>query len=318
MNEGENSGKPLPATRLAHERAREILHKNKTGTWLSPLSQPQVQLDHPIEAIPVPLDPQHRRYIAGLATSLPIILSENAEHFREPLDQSFQAYPLEARAAGDSSRKTRSLTRSQTNAPVQIPFPIAPNTVVANCSKDRSAIQLTGSLRYAWQEEVTLVQTNSQCTDKRIFTIQVRHHTRLEPYHETRRPVFCINLKSNDLDFIDLRLITMLNVEGEFLEMATHAFRKEFDYAGGSPVRDTLGRIWIDERLIRRAAFQYMQHQRSLSSETLYQDDTSVTPEIRFAHFLIHRSHQPELQYDAKARRFTTAILDDESAVRAS
>ena len=319
-------GSPLrasPGARRESPLTRErVRYKNETGTWLSPLEQPRPN-EQARQPGP-PRDSQHRRFVASAALHLDEIADENARHFGETLRKTFEAYPLFPGLSASSVNED-CLHRSVDNCPVKVPWEIFPETAQANVVRDKeSGDPLAGSVRYAWLERGALMQ--DKVVHEGIYTYQVRHHSKLEPFHEMRRPVYCINLKTDYGDLLDLRVVALVNTEMPFLNAAARRFARESDFFEGLPVVDHAGRLLVDERVIRRAAYHYAEYQRSLFERlqmasdrnevpSLRQPAASAPEHIRYAHFLVFRSHLPELSFDKKSGTYALTIpTDDEAA----
>lgn len=292
----------------------EISYKNRSGTWLSPIEQPWACIPKSPLLDGAPNDLQYRRYLLAAAENLGELVTEFIDCYGEDLLATYRRYPLEFRAKKPIRwSEPQELVRSLRNCPITVPVEIEPKTTTSSQSYDSNRNQITGSLRYTWQAELKLNQGRSISSDH--FTFQVRHHTKLDASHENSRPVFCINIKSDDANLIDLRLCAILHIEAPFLVAAAKQFCKKGDHFDGQPVFDSLGRAWLDERIIRRAAFHYSQYQYELQesclrNQKLYDQQEGLSEQIRWAHFLVHRSHLSELHFDEVAKSFKVRLVD--------
>ncbi len=306
--------------KLSRDRVRR---KNETGTWLSPIEQPN-PASATASAPKPPSDGQHRRFIASAAHHLEEITAENATHFGEPLSSTFESYPL---LPGNNAKKpdAECVRRSVNNCPLHIPSEILPQTVQSSVTREKHSSEiLAGSMRYAWLERGSLLQNT--VVHQGIYTYQVRHHSKLEPFHEMRRPVYCINLKTDYGDLLDLRVVALVNTEMPFLNAAAANFARKGDAFNGLPVVDHAGRLLVDERVIRRAAYHYADYQRSLferAKETsakheilsFTQPPANTPDHIRYAHFLVFRSHLPELNFDKKNGSYALSIHNQDQVL---
>lgn len=281
-----------------------VTSRNHLGTWLSPLPQPSVAAatvaplaaaQSRSETARVPSDSVHRRYLRTLARMQSSLVKENQHFYCEPPSDAFRAYPLFATA--DTPNKNgavladpQALSRSQKNSPIACPYQIKPNAARARLVRSRSGRALAAAISYGWAEELELAHHT-----KKLMYVQVRQHTKLENYHDIRRPVFCVNAQSCDLAALDLRLVAVIFTELELLKAASSEFAVHSDFAAGAPCIDQHGRVWIDERVIRRASFHYSQHQISRPADKLYVDEDAIDQRLRRAHMLVIRSHLPEI-----------------------
>lgn len=273
----------------------EIQRRTETASWLSPLEQPRkVQPQTPNF---IPTDSRHKKFIAANAVSLDKLTEENNSHFGEAPERSFEAHPFQATYPGSSRVLTETLSRSVSNAPVDIPVGILPETVIASLARTKEGCVKAGAIRYTWLEKGFLYREDDRRED--VYTYCIRHHSKLEQFHDERRPVYCINVKADIGDFLDLRLIAILNTERPFLDYAAKVFSKEGDAFSGLSCVDHTGRIFIDERIVRRAAFHYsrFQQERMFQRTPLGPSTRGIADDIRFAHFIVTRSHLPELGF---------------------
>ena len=286
----------------------DVTNRNRLGTWLSPLPQPSIA-DCTVAALAAeptgaaiaraPRDSVHRRYLRMLAHTQTSFVKENQRYYCEPPSDAFRAYPLFATALSQNSSSAsgadpETLNRSQKNAPITCPFPIRPQAARAKMVRAKNGRALAGALSYGWAEELKLNAGNSE-----LMFIQIRQHTKLESYHDIRRPVYCINAQSCDQRALDLRLVAIIFTEIELLSAAAAEFALPGDYANGAAVFDQHGRVWLDDRIIRRAAFHYSQHQVLRQQNQLYKDEDGINDRLKRAHLLVLRSHLPEIALPA-------------------
>lgn len=291
------SGEQTVSDRTDHVR------KTRTGTWLSPLEQAATQSRSQLAP---PSDPIHRRFIVRCAGSLKAQIVENEEALGERLEETFARYPLLAAEDGGKGASKHAWVRSLKSLPLARRHTPPLESAIPRMKRSPvSREPYVGSLMYTWLERGELRDLAGQVVHHDAYTMQVRHHTKLEPFHEQRRPVYCINMKS-DIDLsVDLRLIALLNVEIGFLEAAVDIFARPDDCFGGRVVLDAHRRVFIDEQVIRRAAFCYGQFQldRSvLPREQRAAFDAQADQTVRAAHFLVVRAHPPELEGEREAR----------------
>lgn len=252
----------------------EVVSKNKTGTWLSPIPQPEVE----VRLVNPPLDKKLRNYLGAAALALPELIEE-CQKYQKLL-------PQEARTK----------------------LPLRENQVVRDvpCTPDRemlpSEIQFkpddngVTAARFRWHEDVIL-----HGVGEHIVVIQVRAHTKAELHHDVARPVYCINLKTYHAPHLNLRYLALLSPEVMFAEEAAKHFAKESDAHNGSIIFDQVGRVWIDEQVVKRAAYRYSRFQ---IERTATGTAPVLTDEVRYSHFLVHRSHMPHLPFDAEKKRY--------------
>lgn len=286
----------------------EVQRRTETGSWLSPLEQPKkVQPEVPNF---LPSDSRHKKFIAAAAVALDKLTDENNSFFGELPERSFEAHPLQATYPGSSRVLTETLSRSVSSAPVGIPVGIHPETVIASLARTKEGSVKAGALRYTWLEKGSISREDLRRED--VFTYSVRHHSKLEQFHDVRRPVYCINVKADVGDFLDLRLIAILNTERPFLDQAAKTFSKAGDSFSGLSCVDHSGRIFIDERVVRRAAFHYsrFQQERLFQRTPLGASTRGISDDVRFAHFIVTRSHLPELVFQNS--RFEAAFQKNE------
>lgn len=262
----------------------EVVSKNKTGTWLSPIPQPEVE----VRLVNPPLDKKLRNYLGAAALALPEIITESYRYQK--------LLPNDAKSA----------------------LPLRENQVVRDvpCTPDRemldSEIQFKAddhgvtSARFRWHEDVIL-----HGVGEHVVVIQVRAHTKAELHHDVARPVYCINLKTYHDPYLNLRFLALLSPEIMFAEEAAKRFSKESDTHRGSIIFDQVGRVWIDEQVIKRAAYHYSRYQ---IERTANGTAPVLTDEIRYAHFLVHRSHMPHLPFDADKGRYLLPINNIQEA----
>ena len=281
----------------------DVTSRNRLGTWLSPLPQPltTAACDAPLAGAPgraqtatAPRDSVHRRYLHTLARTQSSFVSENQRFYCEPPSETFRAYPLFATAATQANSPSNcvdpdTLARSQQNAPITCPYPIRPQAARARLERSQSGRAVAGALAYGWAEELSLAHESAT-----LMYIQVRQHTKLESYHDIRRPVYCINAQSCDQRALDLRLIAIIFTEMAALNAAAQEFARSEDFFGGIPVLDQHGRVWLDDRIVRRAAFHYSQHQIVRPHDQLYRQEDIIDDQLKRSHFLVLRSHLPE------------------------
>lgn len=273
----------------------EVLERNRTATWLSPLAQPEVRTASNSK---VPTDTTLRKFIGKAALSLEDLVKENIAYFGEIPEESFNAYPLVTTSEKSAAAIPETVRRSIGNAPIQIPWTIPQECVSPSLHRSTTTgLPQAGTLRYSWLERGFLSNEGSKIHEG-IYTLQVRHHTKLEAFHEMRRPVYCINLKSDSGDFVNLRMLMLLHTELPFLSRAALHFTRKEDFFGGLPVIDHHGRSFVDDRIIRRAAFCYAEFQRIrlLEGAPIGSANESLSDELLYAHFLVFRSHLPELE----------------------
>lgn len=268
----------------------EVQERSLRGTWLSILDQPQPRSGRRDE-LPVPVDARQRNYIRSAAFSRDSVAAENERHRGAGPGEIFKIYPFLTIAPETRKTEPRILRRSVRNVPLSIPCEILPEMCVPTVRRDKRGMPDSGSLRYCWLEKGVLAVDG--VNEEYCFTVQIRHHTRLEAHHDHVRPVYCINFKTDFEPFLDLRLVAIVTTEFPFLESAAAAFARAGDAFAGKPVVDRQGRVLLDERVIRRAAFTYGEHQR----DALRGPVAGLSDEIRRAHFLVWRSHFPELRF---------------------
>lgn len=279
----------------------EVKRRTLTGSWLSPLEQPRRV--EPLASGPLPTDSRHKKFIAAAALTLDRITEENNSFFGELPERSFEVHPLQATYPGSGRVLTETLSRSLTNAPIGVPAPILPETVIASIARTKEGTVKAGALRYTWLEKGTLFRDGERGEKEErreeVFTYSARHHSKLEQFHDVRRPVFCINVKADVGEFLDLRLISILNTERSFLDEASKRFSKEGDSFCGLSCIDHAGRVFIDEKIVRRAAFHYsrFQQERLFQRTPLGPNTRGIADDIRLAHFIVMRSHLPELRF---------------------
>ncbi|NMC64322.1 MAG: hypothetical protein GYA55_14250 [SAR324 cluster bacterium] len=283
--------------------SKEIAYKNRHGTWLSPISQPETSHGFIRVASLVPKDQRYRHFIGSLAKDLDQVVLENKQHFKEPLEERMGAHdfnPCE-RAA---SRKLRAaiLERSVENSPIEIPVSIQEEEVIVSLVKNEHEQPIAGALLYTWTEKGWISQGRMKYDN--IFLIQLRHHSKLEPFHDNDRPVYCLNLRSFGPDSVDLRIMAIVKSEMKFLEAAVQPYKRKGDAFEGLPVLDHKGRVLIDERIVRRAGYLYSQYQRDLGEGRLYEYTDDLSDQIRLAHFIVLRAHFPELCYNRTRKTF--------------
>ena len=289
----------------------DVSNRNRLGTWLSPLPQPILAESSGaplagaptvVTTAPVPRDSVHRRYLRMLARTQNSFVKENQRYYCEPPSEAFRAYPLFATAVAPNNSTSNcadpeALNRSQRNAPITCPFTIRPEAARARLERSKLGRAVAGALSYGWAEELSLNQESSK-----LMYIQVRQHTKLESYHDIRRPVYCINAQSCDQRALDLRLVAIIFTELATLMAAAQEFARPEDFEGGNPVFDQHGRVWIDDRLIRRAAYHYSQHQILRQHDQLYKDEEAIADRLKRAHLLVLRSHLPEFPASPELR----------------
>ena len=98
--------------------------------------------------------------------------------------------------------------------------------------------------------------------------------------------------------------MTILDEELPFLERAVGTFARQTDAFSGEVVKDSLGRFYIDDKIVRRAAFYYSQYQEQVEAAELYSESAELPAHIRHAHLLVLRSHLPELCFDEEQLSF--------------
>ncbi len=288
----------------------EIRRKDETGTWLSPIEQPA----GPPGMVPpepaAPADSRHRKYIAAFAGNLAQLVVENRDGFKEPLEETYRKQSFEpVLVSGSRQAKPEVLKRSTHNCPIKIPVSIPRERAIASAILNARREAVAGALLYTWTENGWIRQ--GRVRQENMFLLQIRHHTKLEIFHDMERPVFCINAITFGPDSVDLRIMAIVKSEMSFLERAAAFFRREWDAYSGLPVVDHAGRVLIDERIIRRAGYYYTQYQRELNPDQLYRDNAEIKDAIRLAHFIVFRAHMPELSYNAARKSFEMNPLDE-------
>ncbi len=280
--------------------------KSRSATWLSPVAQPQVLGAKPLAAPEPPHDQRHKRFIVNIAAQLEALIRENETYFGHSLQESFAEFGLMARdKPGVGTAAPAALQRSLDHLPITPLYEPLQDNACGTLRADRRGTPITSTLRYTWLEEV-IFQTSTPKPKPQLMTMQVRHHSRLESFHENARPVYCINLKSVCSPYFDLRMLMLVNCEWAFLERACAPFARSGDFNHGMPVFDQLRRIFVDERVIRRAAYAYSMYQRLCFERrgSLHQGTLDRT--LRHAHFLVFRSHLPEVSA-AKLETYASA-----------
>ena len=276
----------------------EISYREEHGTWLSPMAQPSASQGRVPSEGSAPADKCHRRFVAKLAKDLYGIVTENKEHFGETIIESFKAYGFVAcSSVSKKAVNEDALQRSLKHAPIAVPVKIFPETVVSTMDC-RQGQPVSSALTYTWTEKGWVKQ--GRIKHEAILLVQVRHHTKLQSSHEMRRPVYCVNIKSYGEMPFDLRVMAIVKSEMPFLEAAAQAFSGPRDAFQGLPIVDHQGRALLEERIVRRAAFHYSNFQNSIKPGNLY-DENKVPELIRYAHFIVSRSHLPELGLINKA-----------------
>lgn len=252
----------------------EVVTKNKTGTWLSPIPQPEVE----VRLVNPPLDRKLRNYLGAAALALPEIVEESQKYQKLLPQEAKNKLPLR------ESQVVRDL-------------PCTPDRQILESEIQYKADDNgVSAARFRWHEDVIL-----HGVGEHIAVVQVRAHTKLELHHDVARPVYCVNLKTYHAPNLNLRFLALLSPEVMFAEEAAKRFSKESDTHKGSIIFDQVGRIWVDEQVIKRAAYRYARYQVERTAKSAA---PVLTDEVRYAHFLIHRSHMPHLPYDADRRRF--------------
>jgi hypothetical protein len=272
----------------------EVSVRNKTATWLSPLPQPSA---YAAPNSQVPSDSTLRKFIGKTAMSLENLVNENVAFFGEIPEKSFNAYPLIAAKGRSDEAVPETVERSVSNSPINVPWEIPSECVTPSLQfSPTTGMPQAGTLRYTWLERGFLCRDDEKIHEG-VYSLQIRHHSKLEAYHEMRRPVYCINLKSDSGDFVNLRLLMLLHTEMPFLTRAAKHFTRKGDFSGGAPVVDHHGRCFVDDQVIRRAAFCYAEFQRIrlIEGKPIGTSDEPLSDELRYAHFLVFRSHLPEL-----------------------
>ncbi len=270
--------------------------KNLLGTWLSPIPQPAIR-SQPFTLAPT-VDAVLRKYLGECALALEELVKESIVAFGVTPSESFAKTPLPAALQGKGTVTKAALSYSTSRCPLKAPWEILPETAVPSLQREKiTQNPQAGSVKFGWIERGTLSLHDE--VHSGIYSYQVRHHTKLEAFHDIDRPVFCINLKTECADLLDLRLISLLHTEFAFLTAAAKHFSTREDAWNGSPVIDKKGRVFVDERIVRRAGYHYTNYQRSLY-DTVRQspfavNDSNLPLETRYAHFLIFRSHLPQL-----------------------
>lgn len=242
----------------------EVQKKNNEGTWLSPISQP---FSRTSETAP-PEDSKYRKYLGTVAIGLGAICDENDRFSRTPprdLKDKFQLLTNEALSS----------------------TPLTPTHEITDKEIQFEVGEFVDAARFRWHEKLALPGM-----EEAIYGVQVRVHSKLEVYHDYARPTYSINLKSYGAKFFSLRLISLVNTEWNFAERAVREYSKQVDFNGGLLVKDSLNRIWVDEQVIRRAAFHYSRYQ---VERTAQKKDLVIDEKLRFAHFIVFRSHLPKL-----------------------
>lgn len=284
-----------------------VSRKDKTGTWLSPVEQPPAVPGMVAPEKSAPADQRHKRYIASYAQKLDEIVRENKEHFKRPPEESVRAHGFVAGVqTGSRAVNPEVLKRSLKNCPVHIPIAIEEEEALAGMISNLDKQIVSAALLYTWTERGWIAQ--GRMKHENIFLLQIRHHSKLDASHDIDRPVFCINLKSFGPDAVDLRVMAIVKSEMPFLEAAAQAFKRAGDAYEGFPVVDHQGRVLIDERIVRRAGYEYSRYQRALEAGELYEESSTMEELARMAHFIVLRSHLPELNYDAERKAFEVQI----------
>ncbi len=278
-----------------------IQQKNRTGTWLSPLEQPKPTINSS-DMCGTPKDSKHRRFIASLALNLDSLLNENRQQFGEPVLETFRKYPFFSTNDKSHGVSEEALTRSILNSPIHIPWKIPREIAYAALFRSTEGKPYAASVRYTWLEAGHLHRGNTRIEN--IFAYQIRHHTKLEAFHDVGRPVYCVNLKFDDIEPLDLRLLAVLTTELPFLDAACRFLSRKEDAFNGLYVVDHENRIFVDEKIVRRAAYFYSNFQRTQSKEKLYNESPEIPLSIRYSHFIVARSHLPEFRYDQKSNSF--------------
>lgn len=274
----------------------EIKEKNRTGTWLSPLQQPEATAGAVACEKKAPSDPRHRKFIGSLAECLDEIVEENKRTFGEPLEESFKAAGLNPRVAPERHDvNPEAFVRSARNCPLTIRDAIELSGVYTSLVVAENGVPRAAALLYTWIEKGFIRQ--GRVVHHHEFLVQVRHHTRLESFHDVHRPVYCVNLKTAGSELLDLRVMAIIKSEMPFLEAAARQFGKDRDHFEGLPVVDHEGRVLIDERIVRRAAWEYSQYQRSIDPGQLYENEELLPERVKYAHFIVLRAHMPELNF---------------------
>jgi len=283
--------------------SEEIAYKNKHGTWLSPISQPEAVQGFIPPQPSVPKDKRYKNFLGSLAKNLEQVVLENKQHFKEPLEKRVEVHDFNPCEEATPRRlRTAILKRSLENSPIEIPVSIQEEEVIVSLVKNEHKQPIAGALLYTWTEKGWISQGRMKYEN--IFLIQLRHHSKLEPLHDNDRPVYCLNLKSFGFDSVDLRVMAIIRSEMKFLEAAVQPFKRKGDAFEGLPVLDHKGRVLIDERIVRRAGYLYSQYQRDLEQGRLYEYSEDLTEQVRLAHFIVLRAHFPELCYDRIRKTF--------------
>mgnify|MGYP000895633933 CR=1 FL=1 len=263
----------------------EVLKKNNEGTWLSPIPQPFAQ---GCESLP-PEDPKYRKFLGSVAIGLGTICDENDRFSRTPpkdIKDKFQILPKDVLSS----------------------TPLSPTHEISNKEIQLEFGEFVDAARFRWHEKLSLLGM-----EEAIYAVQVRVHSKLEVYHDYARPTYSINLKSYGGKFFSLRLLSLVNTEWHFAERAVREYSKQIDFNGGLLVKDSLNRVWVDEQVIRRAAFHYSRYQ---IERTAQKKDLVVDDKLRFAHFIVFRSHLPKLSYNVNG--WVLPELDSDTAREAA
>ena len=287
--------KKTKSTRITKEEADR---KQREGTWLSPIPQPANPESIITSEIKVPSDSRHRIFIGNFARKLEKIVRENRGAYGEDLKDTFRAKGfIPCSLAPKRIANEDAVERSKKHCPVSIPVDISKEEVFTSLQTDSGAA-VAAAMSYSWTEDGLIRQGRFET--KGIFLVQVRHHTKLQPFHEMRENVYCVNVKSYGDTPFDLRVMAIVNSEIAFLEAAARAFSGPRDAFQGLPVTDHRGRILIDERIVRKAAYHYSEYQKTLVPGRVY-EDANLPDLVRFAHYIVSRSHLPELDFGCNA-----------------
>lgn len=296
-------------------RRGEIQRKDETGTWLSPIEQPHPSVGMVPPETMAPSDVRHKKFIVSFAGNLAQLVEENRSSFKQPLEETFQKRKFEpVLTPGTRQARPDILERSIQNCPLRIPVNIPQDSAVASVVLNAQRQPVAGALLYTWTEEGWIKQ--GRVREENLFLMQVRHHSKLEIFHDMERPVFCINAMTFGPESIDLRVMAIVKSEMAFLEQAAALFRRECDAYAGLPVVDHEGRVLLDERIVRRAGYYYSQYQRDLKAEALYADNEQIQGAVRMAHFIVFRAHLPELAYNPSRKAFEAALSTAEETRR--
>jgi hypothetical protein len=244
----------------------EIQKKNSHGTWLSPIAQPIAEISNQYP----PSDSKYKKFLGTVALNLETICEENERFSRTPpkeIKERFELLPKD----------------------VVVCSPLTPTHEISNDEIQFDFGEFVDAARFRWHESLRLNDL-----PKSLYSVQVRVHSKIEVFHDYARPTYSINLKSYGPKPFSLRLLSLVNTEWNFAQRAAKEFSKPIDFYSGLLVKDSLNRTWVDDQVIKRAAYHYAIYQ---VERTAQKSGLALDDKIRFAHFLIFRSHLPQLKF---------------------